>query len=188
MPKRESGAVDGVAECLCGERQDVVVKRPVAAAADVVIAADDEKRQIAKPLGACGLRIPEHLQVRLVVRAVALNEIAHLEEERRVIASRPGGGGLASVQRRDIRVLQRGFSDFVCSLMTFLFTNSNFTKWVKLKFLDLPSYLHKPLCLAGAGASLRDRLRQPPSKLRFSLGVSVFRYQCAGKIQLLNLG
>ena len=50
--------------------------------------------------------------------------------------------------------------------MTFLFANTKFTKWVKIKFADLPSYLHNPLCLC----------------------VSVFRYRCAGEIQLPNLG
>lgn len=50
--------------------------------------------------------------------------------------------------------------------MTFHQENSNFTKWGKIKFADLPSYLHNPLCLC----------------------VSVFRYRCAGEIQLPNLG
>ena len=50
--------------------------------------------------------------------------------------------------------------------MTFHQENSNFTKWRKIKFADLPSYLHNPLCLC----------------------VSVFRYRCAGEIQLPNLG
>ena len=50
--------------------------------------------------------------------------------------------------------------------MTFHQENSNFTKWVKIKFADLPPYLHNPLCLC----------------------VSVFRYRCAGEIQLPNLG
>ena len=50
--------------------------------------------------------------------------------------------------------------------MTFHQENSNFTKWMKIKFADLPSYLHNPLCLCA----------------------SVFRYRCAGEIQLPNLG
>ena len=50
--------------------------------------------------------------------------------------------------------------------MTFLFTSSKFTKWVKIEAAKLSPYLPKSLCLC----------------------VSVFKYRYAGKIQLPNLG
>ena len=50
--------------------------------------------------------------------------------------------------------------------MTFIFTNSDSTKWMKIKISKLSPYLSKSLCLC----------------------VSVFRYRHAGKVQLTNLG
>ena len=50
--------------------------------------------------------------------------------------------------------------------MTFLFTNSNSTKWVKIEAVKLSPYPPRSLCLC----------------------VSVFKYRNAGKIELPNLG
>ena len=50
--------------------------------------------------------------------------------------------------------------------MIFLSSDTDFTKWVKIKFSDLSPYLRTPLCLC----------------------VSVFKYRYAGKFQLPFLG
>ena len=62
------------------DRQDVGVERLAAAAADVVVAAHGEERKAAEALRAGRLRIPEETQIRIEVGAVALDEVAHLEE------------------------------------------------------------------------------------------------------------
>ena len=91
--EEEVGARHGLADRLRGDGQDVGVERLVAAAADVVVAADGEERQVAESLRAGGLGVLEEAEMRLEVGAVALDEVAHLEEIGRVGTARAGGGG-----------------------------------------------------------------------------------------------
>ena len=93
MIEKKVGTRDGLADRLRGDGQDVGVERLVAAATDVVVAADGEERQVSEPLRAGGLGVLEETEVRLEVGAVALDEVAHLEEVGRVGTARLGGCG-----------------------------------------------------------------------------------------------
>ena len=105
VEEEEVGARDGLADRLRRDGQDVGVERLVAAAADVVVAANGEERQVAESLRTGGLGVLEEAEVRLVVGAVSLDEVAHLEEVGRVGTARPGGGGDQARQARGPHVL-----------------------------------------------------------------------------------
>ena len=76
VPEREAGAVDRPPGHPARQRADEVVEGSLPAAAQVVVARDDEERQVAEAPGAGRLGVSEHLELDAVVGAVALYEVA----------------------------------------------------------------------------------------------------------------